>query len=116
MCALCQSPKTAAVKRYLMRLICLTASLMIVRPILRSTPLLVKGMPVFLEIFPFSALIPNNRFHENENPYFLTIWLFPLAMISADAVLLVVLIIAKNIPVCKNGDKAQNCIAKKTQD
>jgi len=37
-------------------------------------------------------------------------------MISAYAVLLVVLIIAKNIPERKNGDKAQNGITEKTQD
>jgi len=37
----------------------------IIRPILRSRPLLVSGMPIDLEILDFAAEIPTNRFHEN---------------------------------------------------
>jgi len=45
------------------------------RPILRSRPLLVSGMPMDLEILDFAAEIPTNLFHENPPKFILFILL-----------------------------------------
>jgi hypothetical protein len=39
-------------------------------PNFRSTPPLVVGTPVFLAKLCLAAVIPSNRFNENENPNF----------------------------------------------
>lgn len=39
-----------------------------VPPILRSSPCLVVGMPVFLATLVFKPLMPIARFNENDNP------------------------------------------------
>ncbi len=40
-------------------------------PTFRCLPPRVRGIPVAFEILLFAAEIPNARFQENENPYFL---------------------------------------------
>lgn len=42
-------------------------------PILRSNPCLVVGMPVFLEIFCFTALTPTALLSEKDKPGIFTI-------------------------------------------
>ena|GEM_PF-3858883 len=42
---------------------------MISRPIFRSKPPIVVGMPVFFATDCFNPLIPNARFKENDNPF-----------------------------------------------
>jgi len=43
------------------------------RPIFRSCPDRVSGIPVMRENLPFAADMPSNLFHENENPNLLPI-------------------------------------------
>ncbi len=43
----------------------------IMRPIFCCRPLLVRGIPIDLEILDFAAEIPTNRFHENPPKFIL---------------------------------------------
>lgn len=49
-------------------------SLSISRPTFLSLPLLVSGIPMFLDTLPLIPEIPNARFQENEIPNFLPIF------------------------------------------
>ena len=46
----------------------LKIALMMAAPILRSSPLLVRGIPVFFEILRFASEMPNARLREKLSP------------------------------------------------
>ena len=46
----------------------LKMALIMAEPILRSSPLLVRGMPVFFEILRFTSEMPKARFQEKLTP------------------------------------------------